>query len=150
MNVTENLVTHAGVRVCAVRIEVRWTLRESGKDGGLGKRELLCRNAEVCPACLFDAVGILPERYPVEVELEKFLLRVATLEGAGEEDFLNFATDAFLAREECVPGKLLCESGSSLGLEASEDVCKDGSCDSAEVNASMLEKTLIFDGKHRP
>ena len=113
------------------------------QHGNLGKVELGDRLAVVGVGAGLDAVGVLPERRDVDVELENLLLGERVLDLHRQQHLLEFADEGLLRREGDDLRKLHrdgARAGANVGQEQPHHVVGEGD----HVHASVLEEALVL------
>src|SRR3954447_90486 len=124
----------------------RWPFRQSCEQGGLFKRQLLSRLAEVKLRSGFETVHSMSEKNLVRIEREDLRLSETPLDLDGEHGFLHLALPAAIRREEEIAGKLNGQCGCALYLSGRFDVAIRGADDPPEVDAGVFVEILVFNG----
>jgi len=131
----------------ADRMVVLGALRQRGQVGAFRQVEVGDRLAEVVVGGRAHAVGPVTQPYLVQIELEDLLLGKRLLQPAGENRFLELASESGLARQQDVLGHLLGDGGAALEaatLQGVEDVLQHGPGQAAHVDAAVLEEIVIL------
>src|SRR5438067_2201343 len=101
----------------AIGAEIRGPLREACERRRLPETQILGMSAKIPLARLLDAISVIAEGDPVQVELEHLLLVVRPLDLAPEDHLFEFSVDDVVPFEiESVSCKLASEGGGAAGL----------------------------------
>ncbi len=127
----------------------RRRLEQAGHHGGLGKRDVLHRLAEVVVRRGRDPERAAAHVGAVEVELEDLALGQVELEPDGEEGLLDLALEGALVREEQVLGELLRDGRPALHHAAAARVDGERPRGADRVDAPVLEEAPVLSGERR-
>src|SRR5439155_6301344 len=124
-----------------------------GEQRRFGEGEIPRRFAEIVSRrgayAVNGAVSILAEVDLVEISLEDRPLVIAQLEDQRDGGLAKLAEGSPSGGEEEVLGQLLGQGAAALHHGAGAQVGDQRAADPAEVEAVVLEESLVLDGEHR-
>ncbi|MNM96066.1 hypothetical protein D3C81_1085320 [compost metagenome] len=141
------LLAHLGAARVHHGVVGRRRLRQAGQHGGLRRRHVLDRLAEVDPRGAGEAVGALPQVDLVHVQLEDLVLGQVRLDLVRQQHLVDLARVGLLAREEEVARHLHGDGGGALRQPAAQ-VGQPGAQHAHEVHAAVLVEAVVLDREH--
>ena len=130
----------------AVRRQPRRRLDQARQHRGFRQRDVLGGLAEIALRGRLHAIGAGAEIDPVEIELENFRFGMLALQPEREFDFLQFALQRALLRQEQVLGELLGQRRAALRDAAMQDVGHRRARDADRIDAVMRIEPAVLDG----
>ncbi len=129
------------------RVVGRRRLGQAGQHGGLGRRHVLDRLAEIHPGRAGKAIGALPQVDLVHVQLKDLVLGQVGLDLVGQQHFIQLAGVRLLAGQEEVARHLHGDGGGAL-RQAAAQVGQPGAQHANEVHAAVFVEAVVLDGQH--
>ena len=131
------------------RVEARRRLRNAGKGGRLGHRELIERFAEIGFRGRGHAIGALAEKDHVQIGDQYLFLAELMLHAIGEKYFLQLAADGLVEAQEHVARRLHGDGAGALREIAGSQIHHGRAQHAAVIEAVVAEETLVFGGDER-
>ncbi|CFT93929.1 Uncharacterised protein [Bordetella pertussis] len=138
-----------GARAVGNRVEARRRLGNAGQHGGLGRRDLRQRLAEIGARGGGEAVGAMAQVDLVHVQLEDLVLGELRFDLEGEQQFVELARIGLLGRQVEVARHLHGDGARALRLRHADQVGQAGADDAHPVDPAVLVETIVLGGQHR-
>jgi len=136
----------------ALRVVVVGALRQGGEIGGLVRRQLVQRLAEIVEGGRRHPVRAVAEEDLVQIQFEDLLFRQGRLEAVGEDRLLHLAIDAGLAGQQDVLRHLLGDGRAALEpppRRGVEDVLEHRPPQAGNVDAAVIEEVAVLGREER-
>ncbi len=137
------LLAQLGAREVDHGIHRRRRLGQARQHRGFRQRQRIQRLAEVRLRRAAEAIGMLAQVDLVHVQLEDAVFRQGAVDLPGQQDFIPFARERFLARQVEIARHLHGDGGGTLGV-ALADIGERGAEDAGDIHAGVLVELIVF------